>query len=259
VGGDVVRHCSEIERCNQRGGRMLSVVDLLDAGTLTDGLAAYAAAAIGGGASFMVGAVPGGAGKTTVMTALLNFVPAEVELVPADGPASIRRGLARPRPRRCYVCHEIGSGPWYAYLWGPDLRTYFDLTGAGHMLATNLHADTAEQARDQVCGTNAVPQEAFRRMNLLWFLRVGRDGPRRTREIVTVWESDGSEPHRKVFDTPEGGELAPSRLVNLADLDRATGVLRHVRETGARTIREVRRAVLDARAGGERGGRTPIA
>jgi len=28
-------HCAEIERCNQRGGRMLSVVDLIEAGTMT--------------------------------------------------------------------------------------------------------------------------------------------------------------------------------------------------------------------------------
>ena len=78
-------HCQEIERCNQRGGRMLSAVDLLSANTVTPDLAACLLAAIRGGASFMVGAQPGGAGKTTVMGALLNFVPANVELRPADG------------------------------------------------------------------------------------------------------------------------------------------------------------------------------
>ena len=41
----------------------------------------YALAAIGNGASFMVGANPGGAGKTTVMGALLNLVPDDAELV----------------------------------------------------------------------------------------------------------------------------------------------------------------------------------
>ena len=59
-------HCAEINRCNQRGGRMLSVVDLIEAGTMTRDMAAYSLAAIGSGASFMVGAPPGGAGKTTV-------------------------------------------------------------------------------------------------------------------------------------------------------------------------------------------------
>ena len=51
---DVQTHCTEVNRCNQRGGRMLSVVDLIDAGTLTRDTAAYSLAAICNGASFMV-------------------------------------------------------------------------------------------------------------------------------------------------------------------------------------------------------------
>ena len=69
---EIKKHCAEIDRCNQRGGRMLSIVDLIDAGTVTRDLAAYSLAAISNGASFMVGAMPGGAGKTTVMGALLK-------------------------------------------------------------------------------------------------------------------------------------------------------------------------------------------
>jgi hypothetical protein len=37
----IARHCRELDRCNQRGGRMLSVFDLLDAKTLDLDLAAY--------------------------------------------------------------------------------------------------------------------------------------------------------------------------------------------------------------------------
>src|SRR5512137_1124903 len=143
---EVQAHCAEIARCNQRGGRMLSVVDLIDAGTLTRDVTAYALAAIGRGASFMVGALPGGAGKTTIMGALLNLVPADVRLVPADSLETIASGLRERSARRCYVCHEIGAGPYYAYLWDEALRRYFELPDAGHMLATNLHADTYAEA-----------------------------------------------------------------------------------------------------------------
>jgi len=90
------------------------------------------------------------------MGALLNFVPPEVILLPADGRLTTQAGLAFQGPRACYVCHEIGSGDYYAYLWGKALREYFELPRAGHMLATNLHADDLEQAREQVCGDNAV-------------------------------------------------------------------------------------------------------
>ncbi len=240
----VLDHCREIERCNQRGGRMLSIVDLVEAGTVTRELAAYCLAAIGGGASFLVGALPGGAGKTTVMGALLNFVPAGVPLVPADGIESIARGLkVPPSSRRCFICHEIGGGPFYAYLWGEELRQYFRLAEAGHTLATNLHADTYEQAREQICGTNGVPESALRRMNLMFFLSVGRRG-RGKRRIEQAWESDGQQPHRRIYDASAAGAAGPSLLVNDSALASARAVMDDLLAGGARTIREVRERVV---------------
>lgn len=239
----VLEHCREIDRCNQRGGRMLSIVDLVEAETVTRELAAYCLAAIGGGASFLIGALPGGAGKTTVMGALLNFVPAGVRLVPADGIESIELGMkAPPSARRCFICHEIGSGPYYAYLWGEELRQYFRLATAGQMLATNLHADTYEQAREQICGTNGVPDSALRRMSLMFFLSVGRGGRRR---IEQAWESDGRQAHRRIYDaSAPAGTVGPSLLVNDDALESARGVVDDLLAGGARTIQEVRARVV---------------
>ena len=240
---DIRTHCMEIDRCNQRGGRMLSIVDLIEAGTIGRDLAAYFLAAIGGGASFLVGARPGGAGKTTVMGALLNFVPPEVELAPADGAAAIERGQADDASRRCYICHEIGSGPYYAYLWGAELRAYFDLPAAGHMLATNLHADTYDQAHDQICRDNGVSEGTLRRMNLMAFLAVGRAGPRVRRRIVAVWESDGQSPHRQVFDDSADAAMQPTPLVGPDARARARRTIDRLIAAGARTIEDVRAAV----------------
>jgi len=91
---------------------MLSIVDLIDAGTMTRDVAAYSLAAIGNGASFMVGALPGGAGKTTVMGALLNFVPREVRLVPADSISTVEQGLHEPDRMLCAaisICLSPGT------------------------------------------------------------------------------------------------------------------------------------------------------
>ncbi|MGD0091187.1 MAG: hypothetical protein ABSE73_14820 [Planctomycetota bacterium] len=244
----IQRHCAEIERCNQRGGRMLSIVDLIEAGTLSRELAAHALAAIGNGASFLVGARPGGAGKTTVMCALLNFVPRDVELAPADGMEAIAAGRAicqNAPQRRCYICHEIGSGPYYAYLWGAELRAYFALPQAGHILATNLHADTYAEARNQICVENGVAEAALRRLHLMFFLSVRRRGQGVVRRIESVWESDGSSTHRQILaaDGSNAG-VEPSSLVPAQELTRAREAIEQILKSGARTIEEVRAAVL---------------
>lgn len=234
-------HCAEIDRCNQRGARMLSIVDLIEAGTFTEELATYSLAAIGAGASFMVGAVPGGAGKTTVMGALLNFVPADTTLVPADSLSTVYEGLEETGMRCCYICHEIGAGPYYAYLWDEPLRRYFDLPTVGHMLATNLHADTLAQARDQVCGDNGVAPEAFRRMNLAYFLAIDGRGWKAARRVATVWESDGSAEHRLLYKS--GEFVRPSTLVPDTALATAATTLREVLASDTRTISDVRSAL----------------
>lgn len=242
--GEIRGHCMEIDRCNQRGGRMLSIIDLIDAGTVSVELAAYALAAIRQGASFLVGAVPGGAGKTTVMGALLNFVPDDVQLRPADGLPAIEAAARSREPRCCCICHEIGRGPYYAYLWGDELRAFFDLPPAGHMIATNLHADTYEQARDQICGDNGVSEAALRRMNLMLFLSV-RGGFRARRRIAAVWESDGEADHRRIFsaDRPDA-PIAPTPLVTPDALAAARATVERLRADGARTIEDARAAIV---------------
>ncbi|MBA4388103.1 MAG: hypothetical protein C0404_08990 [Verrucomicrobia bacterium] len=241
---DIAQHCLEIDRCNQRGGRMLSIGDLLDAGTVTIDVAAYALAAIWKGASFMTGALPGGAGKTTVMGALLNFVPPDVELAAADGVAAIAGGMKIIDRRRCYICHEISDGGYYAYLWGAELRAFFQLKRAGHILATNLHADTFEQARAQVCVENGVTPEDFRGMNLIFFISVVRGRGSTTRTVREIWESDGSMPHRQVFspDNPVPQKL--SRLVTVAEQEAAAKRIGELAAGGARTIEQVRGSLL---------------
>ena len=52
---EITSHIHEIERCKQRSGRFLSIIDLLDAGTLDLDLAAYLGAAILKGNSFLAG------------------------------------------------------------------------------------------------------------------------------------------------------------------------------------------------------------
>ncbi len=222
---------------------MLSVFDLLAAKTLDLDLAAYLMARISRGASFMVGAVPGGAGKTTVMCALLNLIPADIPLVAAV-PEAVHGAVDQEVSRRtCYICHEIGSGSYYAYLWSEDLRTYCGLSEQRHMLATNLHADDLEQARDQVCGTNGVQADHFNKFELLIFLRVKGGYFDARRWIDLVYSSDGSSEHELIFSAGDGLNENRSK----ADPEHVTACRDFLCETAAetRTIEQTRARVLE--------------
>lgn len=217
---------------------MLSIFDLLDAGTLHLDLAAYLMARIGRGASFLVGANPGGAGKTTLMCAVLNLIPPATRLVAATEQAVRNATGTTSLTETCYVCHEIGNGPYFAYLWDRDLRAYCALAGRGAMLATNLHADTLEEAHEQVCGENGVPEPHFRAFTLALFLRVRGGYFNASRTIDRVYEARNGEAHKLVFDN---GRLSPTFdpwTLACRDFLQAT----HAR--GVRTIEDTRAAVL---------------
>ncbi len=244
----IMRHCAELDRCNQRGGRMLSVLDLIDAGTLDLDLAAYLMARITRGASFIVGAKPGGAGKTTVMCALLNLIPADMQIVAATPDAVRRAAQDDTLPRSCYVCHEIGRGRYFAYLWGSDLRAYFSLLDKGHVLATNLHADDLVEAREQICADNLVPAAHFNACTLALFVRMKHRGRDTRRWIEKVYVSDGNSAHRPVFDAQTSADALTSRDDGSSEkswMFRCRRFLEDALQSNVRTIEETRQRVVD--------------
>lgn len=168
-----------IERSNQRGGSMLSVIDLLEAGTFTARQLSRLIARIADGASWLVGARPGGAGKTTVMSALLGMLPAG-EAIRLTNPGT---RWEHSRPGECIVCYEISPGSYDAYIWGSDLQQLAKLAAAGCRIVTNLHADTLAQARDQIVGDNAVPECDFAAFDIFIPVSV-RGGLMATQRVV---------------------------------------------------------------------------
>jgi len=244
----IAKHCDELNRCNQRGGRMLSVFDLLAAKTLDPDLAAYLMARISTGSSFMAGSVPGGAGKTTVMCALLNFVPVDVPLIAATDQAVYEAANARISPRcACYLCHEIGSGSYFAYLWADSLRAYCSLFEHGHLLATNLHADNPDQAREQICDTNGVRSEHFKKFELLIFLRVENGYNKTHRWIEEVYSGDGSSAQELIFHANDKRALDENAEHYLADPEYVAACRDFLTKIppDVRTIEDTRRQVVE--------------
>jgi len=221
---------------------MLSVVDLLEAGTLDLDVAAFLMARISRGASFMVGARPGGAGKTTVMCALLNLVPPGCELIAAT-PAAVRAAAHDGSPKQqCLVCHEIGAGPYFSYLWGADLRAYCALSEKDRTLATNLHADDLDEARTQVCVENGVPAEHFNAFHVALFLRVRGGFTKERRWIEKVYVADDKGPHLLAFDKRGGTRFAATE--DPAYLEQCRAFLKNALETDVRTIEATRAEVV---------------
>ena len=60
---------------SKRGGHSLSLIDLLEGQTLDLELSAWLISHVSQGASYIIGAGPGGVGKTTTMRALLSVIP----------------------------------------------------------------------------------------------------------------------------------------------------------------------------------------
>ncbi len=166
---------------------MLSVVDLIEDGTLDVPCAGYLLAEVQRGASFLCAAGPGGVGKTTLMACLLSFLPPGERIVTVTDPDE----LAAPAGPECYLCHEIGPGHWYGYLWGKRAARYLALVRQGR-LAASLHADSVAELTDQLLGpeVGAAPSDLARVDLLLFMVRAG--GRRR---LAAVFEADpGDEP-----------------------------------------------------------------
>ena len=120
---DVENFCFEIGKCSQRRERVLSVVDLIKSGTISVKQASFLLERIKTKSSFIVGALPSGGGKTTVMQAFLCFLPPGIKIIHTENEKILERG--RDIKKSCFLCYEIGAGHYYSYLWGESLTKFF--------------------------------------------------------------------------------------------------------------------------------------
>lgn len=152
----------------------LTLADLVANRTLGPGMAALLAAAVAERRSLLVVAIPRNAGKTTLMTAVLEERPDEIPLYmlgtrhgeslgipPADAPAGY------------LTMSEIAPHPVTdSYLWGADVQRIFEAAGAdGHAIATALHADGIDSAFG-VIAENGVPDERASLIDIVVYIRL---------------------------------------------------------------------------------------
>ena len=241
----------QIEALNQRGGRTLSIVDLVLANTISAEAAARVGAGIAGGASFLTAANPGGAGKTALLAALLGFLPSGVPIVTIDGPGSLS-AAERAGGGWCCLAHEIGAGHWYGYVWGREVERYLALPARGHWIASCLHADTLEEVHERLeeCSI-AEPAAALAGVDYLLFMHVDRPRGRWRHRVAAIY-GPGADGRRALLFrwNAEADALEPHDPgVRSTDERPLAELIRSLADKGVRDIAAVRRAILEFRGG----------
>jgi len=121
----------------------LTIVDLLRNGNLDARIAAFFWLVIERRASLVVTSTLLDAGKTTLLTALLDFLPPETERLYLRGWYERFSFIESKDPNTTYLlCNEI-SDNLPTYLWGPGVQRLFETAALGYPLATTLHGDGA--------------------------------------------------------------------------------------------------------------------
>ncbi len=164
----------------------LSIVEIMQAGTLPPRLAAAFWLGLERGASFVLAADPPGAGKTTILTALLAFAP-------PDTVAYFTRGWGEtfelPPPSDAYptyiMVNEM-SDHLPVYSWGPYVVRVFELLGDGYSLCTTMHADTVEGVIEQLQEEVGVPRADLARLTFVVPLAIGQREGGPLRRVLDV-------------------------------------------------------------------------
>jgi hypothetical protein len=189
-----------------------SLIWLIEHGMLDVPAAACLSLAVEARASMIVVAEPHEAGKTTLLTALLDFLPEQTR------PIYLRGWYERftflddvPADEAYVLCNEI-SAHLPTYLWGRGVRRIFEAAFAGYPLATTMHAASGSDALNQLASFPLnVPPEHLTAIDLIVTIAVGYVNNRLLRRVsrIEIVEAgdDGPRVHTIAAREPLRAEL----------------------------------------------------
>jgi hypothetical protein len=138
------------------------------------------------------------------------------------------------------VCYEISRGAGFdGYIYRRDVERLCALGRAGCRIVANLHADTLDQAREQVVAECGAAEEQFQSFGLFIPIRVGRNRHAVSRVIDRIMHVENGAWH--VTDGEPGRTAAVSRIAE---------TLAGMQRDGVRTVEEVRARWLAETGGG---------
>lgn len=224
-----------------------SLIWLIERGALDTPAAAFLSLAVEGRATMLIVAEPHEAGKTTLLTALLDFLPDDTRRIYLRGWYERFTFLDIIPPEHGYVlCNEI-SAHLPTYLWGRGVRRIFDAASAGYPLATTMHATSGADALRQLTSYPLdVPEKQLDTIDLIVTIGMGYVSNRLLRRVTRIESVTAGEgiarlstlaernPLRADLSYQVGrliGEIA--RIHECSDDDAATAFARRVRQIDA--------------------------
>ena len=245
----------------------LSIIEIIERGSMSPRLAALFWLGLERGASIMVAADPPTAGKTATLTALLAFAPRE-------SLAYFTRGLGETFD----LPPLNGSTPTYllvnemtdhlaVYTWGHYARRAFELLAQGYSLATTTHADTVAGVMDILEKDLRIPRQHIARLTFIATIYLGHGNGRALRRMseVALLQPDGDsgedlhltslarwnprDDSFRILESPEqvaalSAWAGMPAEAFLAELARREEFLESLRRQGVRDLRAVQEAVF---------------
>ncbi|MEA2624366.1 MAG: hypothetical protein QOD06_411 [Candidatus Binatota bacterium] len=252
----------------------MSVIEILEARNMDPRTAALCGMVLESHGSILIAAEQPHSGKTTTLTAFLDFLPNDARRVFIRGWVETFDYLKQTTPENTILLGNELSSHLPVYLWGPKAVRVFETLREGYALGSTLHADTADEAIAQLTGELGVAPSDLARVDLLMVMRVYAtvrgQYARRVVSLHRLTPHEGNEvgmlplvEHREATDDHEHHEEAELELLaqrRNEDVDSAAAELERRTEFLCELLQERRREIPDVRAAlaEYRGERTPI-
>jgi hypothetical protein len=169
----------------------LTILDVVSSGAVDFKLAGLLWLLMEQRASLLVAAGPIWAGKTTVLHALLDFLPPGIQRVYLRGYSEDFRFSYNCKPDKTYLVSEEISNHQYEYLWGYQVVKAFELLAKGYALGSTIHARNVREVAYVLHSILNVPLPLLARLGVVVTLQVapGRsydDEPVRRVDTVSI-------------------------------------------------------------------------
>ena len=205
----------------------MSITEIVRAGNMDARTAALCGLAIAAHGSLLIAAEHPHSGKTTTLTALLDYLPTATRRIFIRGWSETFDFLTQTRPTDALLLVNELSSHLPVYLWGPKAVRLFSELRRGYALGSTMHADSADEAVTQLTDDLGILPQDLGRVDLLMVMRIyttSRGG--QARRVVSLHRLSGDG--RTV-------ELAP-----LVTYDAATDTHGHVPESERALLAQLR-------------------